>query len=161
MSDTHDNLPAIRKAVDFFNARKDVELIVHAGDFIAPFTVKEFKKLNAAFIGVFGNNDGDRNHLGKNFLSLMGVEISDVQEFEKGKKKFCLYHGTNEEILASLLRGKRYDVLVRGHTHEAEIKKKFNTLVINPGEVCGYLSGKKTIALLDAKNLKVEIVELY
>jgi hypothetical protein len=160
MSDTHDNLGAIRKAVDFFNSKRRVKLILHAGDFIAPFTVREFKKLNAKFIAVFGNNDGDRNHLRKNFLSAMGVELNDIQELTKGGKKFCLYHGTNEEIVNSLIERKKYDIFVRGHTHKAEITKRRGTLIINPGEVCGYLSGKMTVALLNLKTMKAEICEL-
>ena len=45
MSDSHDNLDAIRKAVDAFN-EAEVDLVIHAGDMISPFTSKEIKKLN-------------------------------------------------------------------------------------------------------------------
>jgi putative phosphoesterase len=33
ISDTHDNLPAIKRAVDLFN-EKNVDLVLHAGDFV-------------------------------------------------------------------------------------------------------------------------------
>ena len=36
ISDTHDNLLMIKKAVEVFN-RHGVGMVVHAGDFIAPF----------------------------------------------------------------------------------------------------------------------------
>jgi putative phosphoesterase len=62
MSDSHDNLPAIREAVQFFNEAK-VELVIHAGDMISPFVAKEIKNLNAEFKAVFGNNDGERDGL--------------------------------------------------------------------------------------------------
>ncbi len=62
MSDTHDNLPAIRKAVEFFNER-NVDLVIHAGDYVAPFVARELKKLKAPLKGVFGNNDGERKGL--------------------------------------------------------------------------------------------------
>ncbi|HCL90984.1 MAG TPA: YfcE family phosphodiesterase, partial [Candidatus Atribacteria bacterium] len=45
ISDTHDNLPKIKKAVGIFN-REKVELVLHAGDFVSPFTFLEFKNLN-------------------------------------------------------------------------------------------------------------------
>ncbi|MEL7671087.1 YfcE family phosphodiesterase [Methanobacterium sp.] len=62
MSDSHDNLPAIREAVKFFNEAK-VELVIHAGDMISPFAANEIKNLNAEFKAVFGNNDGERDGL--------------------------------------------------------------------------------------------------
>jgi predicted phosphodiesterase len=31
---------------------------------------------------------------------------------------------------------------------------------VNPGEVCGYLTGKSTIALLDTDRREAEIIEL-
>ena len=62
--------------------------------------------------------------------------------------------------MKALVESKRYDIVVRGHTHKPEIKKVGKTLVINPGEACGYLSGKRTIALLDLEKSKGEIFEI-
>ena len=39
MSDSHDNLPMIRKAIRLFTD-ENAEAVLHAGDFIAPFAVK-------------------------------------------------------------------------------------------------------------------------
>jgi len=39
LSDTHDNVPQVRKAVALFN-REMVDLVLHAGDYVAPFSVK-------------------------------------------------------------------------------------------------------------------------
>jgi len=40
------------------------------------------------------------------------------------------------------------------------LRKIRKTLIINPGECGGWLSGKSTIALLDLKNLEAKIIEL-
>ena len=48
MSDSHDNLPAIRAAVELFN-REKVDLVIHAGDVGAPFTAREIKKLRCPY----------------------------------------------------------------------------------------------------------------
>jgi len=45
ISDTHDNLDAIGKAVDEFNKRR-VSLVLHAGDYVFPFTAKIFSLLD-------------------------------------------------------------------------------------------------------------------
>jgi hypothetical protein len=38
--------------------------------------------------------------------------------------------------------------------------KKGKTIIINPGEVCGYLSEKSTIALLDTETREAKIIQL-
>ena len=69
-------------------------------------------------------------------------------------------HGDELELLNSLIDTESYDVVVHAHSHEAKISRKGKTLVINPGEVCGYLSGKSTIALLDTENLDAKLVKI-
>lgn len=159
IADSHDNMDAIKKAVNFLNSRREVNLVLHAGDFVAPFTVKEFKNLKKKMLGVFGNNDGERKGLKEKFSEIK-VEIKDFHELKYENKKIALYHGTSEDITKALIKCKKYDVLILGHTHKAEIKKILEkTLVINPGEVCGYLTGKRTLALLDTKKMVAKIFE--
>jgi putative phosphoesterase len=64
IADTHDNLPAIDKAINRLN-REQVQLVLNAGDYVAPFSILHFKKLKAKLIGIFGNNDGDHQFLKK------------------------------------------------------------------------------------------------
>ena len=52
LSDSHDNVPALAKAVGLFNDL-EVELVIHAGDIIAPFMAKPLDHLQANFIAVF------------------------------------------------------------------------------------------------------------
>jgi len=44
--------------------------------------------------------------------------------------------------------------------HMTGVRKKGKVLIVNPGEVCGYLSGKSTMALLDTAKREAKIVEL-
>ncbi len=50
--------------------------------------------------------------------------------------------------------------MVTGHTHWPKIEKIDGVLVVNPGEASGWLTGKKTIALVDLNTLEAEIIEL-
>lgn len=59
LSDSHDDMAAIAKAVALFNA-EGVVRVLHAGDIVSPFTFEVFRDLQAPLGGVFGNNDGDR-----------------------------------------------------------------------------------------------------
>jgi len=44
ISDTHDNLTLVEKAVKQLN-QENVELVLHAGDYTSPFTIAKFKPL--------------------------------------------------------------------------------------------------------------------
>lgn len=158
ISDTHDNLPMVDKAVKRLN-KEEVELVLHAGDIIAPFVIPRFKGLNAKLIGVFGNNDGDRELLKKRF-SENGFEMrGNFAEISVDGIRIALLHGSEEELLMSLIDSESYDVVVYGHTHKAEIQNEV-TLVVNPGEACGYLTGKPTIAVLDTDEIEAKIIKL-
>jgi len=159
VSDTHDCLPMIEKAIDKLNISK-VKLILHAGDYCAPFTALRFKRVNSRFIGVLGNCDGERELLKKRY-SEFGMEIRGrFAEVVAGKLKIALLHGEDEELLKSLIRSRAYQAVVHGHTHKSRIYRRDNTTVINPGEVCGYLSGRGTIALFDTSTGKARIIDL-
>lgn len=158
MSDTHDRLDAIAAAVDFFN-RQGVSNVLHAGDLVSPLAVPLFSRLKARLHYVWGNNEGDREFVTVRFREIGIVPMGDFAVVELAGKKIALLHGTHEPIVESLVRSGLFNVVVRGHNHRAEIIEG-RTLVVNPGEVCGYLSGRKTVAVLDLGKLHAEIVEL-
>lgn len=160
IADTHDRLPIVEVAVKKFNAEK-VDLVLHAGDYVAPFVIPKFKDLNAKLIGVFGNNDGDHELLKKRFSEYSNLEIrGNFAQIIIDDVKIALIHGTEDALLKALIESEGFDVVVHGHSHKAEIYRKGKTLVINPGEACGYLSGKSTIALLDTIKREARIIEV-
>ena len=160
ISDTHDNLPMIDKAVKLLN-QQNAELVLHAGDYVAPFVVPRFKELNAKLIGVFGNNDGGRDLLKRKFSENKSLELhGNFAYVTVDRLKIALLHGDEEELLNALIDCQGFDVVVHGHVHKAEVLKKGKTLVVNPGEICGYLTGKSSLALLDTKTLETKIMEL-
>ena len=158
MSDTHDKLDAVDLAIDFFNQAR-VKYVLHAGDLNSPFVVPRFLKLRAKLHYVWGNNDGDRERIAARFDELGMEPPSNFASLKLGGRKVALLHGTQAEIVDSVVRSGSYDVVVRGHTHRARVSGR-NPLVINPGEVCGYLTGRMTVATLDLSDLHAEIVEL-
>jgi putative phosphoesterase len=158
MADTHDRLDAVDKAISFFNSQ-GVTDILHAGDLVSPFVVPLFRKLKAKLHFVWGNNEGDRGFVIVRFSDIGVTPLGDFAELQLGGKKIALIHGTHEQIVDSLVRSGCYDLVVRGHSHKAEIIEG-ETLVVNPGEVCGYLTGRQTVALIDLHEMHGRIVEL-
>lgn len=160
ISDTHDNLPMVDRAVKRLN-EENVGLVLHAGDYVAGFVIPRFKELKARLIGVFGNNDGDHEVLRKRFSENKRLELrGNFAEIVANDLRIALLHGGDVELLEALIDKESFDVVVYGHTHIAQILRKGRTLVVNPGEVCGYLSGKPTLALLDTVKRESRIIEL-
>ena len=160
MADTHDNLPLVEKAVKKLN-QENVDFVLHAGDYVSPFVIPKFKALNAKLIGVFGNNDGDHEFLRKRFSETENCEVRGrFAEINAEGFKIALLHGDETELLDALIKCGGFDAVVHGHSHANVSRRSGKTLIVNPGEVCGYLTCKSTIALLDTVKREAKIVEL-
>jgi len=151
MADTHDNLPLIEQALKELKDR-GAALLVHAGDFVAPFALKAVLAGGIPLVGVFGNNDGEREGLMKLHVDLH----KEPHRFMAGGRSLVAAHGP--EVLWRVLKGGD-DVGICGHTHEPLIEPG-PPLVVNPGEVGGWLTGRSTAAVIDLATLRAEIVEL-
>jgi putative phosphoesterase len=150
---------ALWKAVEFFNER-GVKVVLHAGDLISPFTARAFKELKPKLYFVFGNNDGDRVTLIKRLEEIGATSCGDFGDLTIDGLHIALLHGTNEALVKAIAKSGEFDVVIRGHTHEPNIKIIEGVPVINPGESSGVLSGKSTVAILEIANLNVEITQL-
>jgi putative phosphoesterase len=160
ISDSHDNLPLVEKAVQTLN-QQNVGLALHAGDYVAGFVIPKFKQLNCQLIGVFGNNDGDHELLKKRFSETTNCTIHDrFTQVTIDGYRIALLHGHETELLNAIIDSGYYNVVIHGHSHNKNIEQKGKTLAVNPGELCGYLTGKSTIAILDTAKNEARIIEL-
>lgn len=160
LSDTHDNLQMVDAAVGQLN-RERVDLVLHAGDYVSPFVIPRLANLQSPLIGVLGNNDGDHHLLSARFaehehLSLRGRFAAVTA----GGMTIGLLHGDDRELLQALIGRKAFDVVVHGHTHQAGVRTPCGAVVVNPGEACGYLTGRPTVAVLDTVTRDVELLTL-
>ena len=165
ISDTHDNKKKILNAVSVMNKR-EVDALIHCGDYCSPFTKRWFDELNETikkdFYGVFGNNDGDHGFLRKNLGQICKFtdnSIELIKEFE-GKNIFAS-HMPTPKLIDALANSSEFDIILSGHTHSIVNKKQDDgVLIVNPGEACGYLTGIATFAIIDTNKMEVEIIEL-
>lgn len=158
MADTHDRIDAVERAIEVFNSR-GVEHVLHAGDLVSPFVVPCFSKLKAKLHYVWGNNEGDKKAIEARLAELGLKPLGSFAVLRLNGRRIALLHGSGEELVDLCVNSGSFDLVVRGHTHRAEIKPG-KTLCVNPGEVCGYLSGKRTIAIVDLEKMEAEIVEI-
>jgi hypothetical protein len=154
LSDSHDDMTAIAKAVALFNAEGVVQ-VLHAGDIVSPFTFEVFRGLQAPLGGVFGNNDGDRLLLRErsagalrpqpHFVTLDGLRIVIVHE---------------PPLVKSLARSGDFDCVVHGHTHVPDVRREGAALVVNPGKAAALDKGRATVAVLETETREARIIDL-
>jgi len=152
MSDTHDRLPAIRAALDYFKC-SDIDVVLHCGDVVAPFAAEVLRDYPGRLHVVFGNNDGERRGLAR--------VLPQIQEpplcLELHGQRVLVHHSLDACDPADVARA---DVVVTGHTHRAAIARRDGRLLVNPGECCGWVTGRCTVAVLDLSNREAQTVEL-
>jgi putative phosphoesterase len=156
LSDSHDNLTRVREAVRLFNDA-GCDLVLHAGDFVAPFTVEELRGLRAPVKAVFGNCDGERTGLASAFRGLGEIGPAPLR-FTHAGLRIVMCHLDGD--VAEHLSAKACEVVVFGHTHRPSAERRNGILLVNPGEAGGWLRGKSTVALIDPATLAAEIITL-
>ena len=161
MSDSHDNVPMIEKAVEYFNLQ-DCDLVLHAGDVVAPFSIAVLRKLECPWQAIYGNNDGEKVGLKLKAAALGGAIQEPPLTVAADGRKIVVLHDCEDGIAAAEEFGA--DVLIFGHTHQVLLEmpegKGSSPLAINPGECGGWLSGKCSVALLETRDLDVRIIDL-
>jgi putative phosphoesterase len=154
IADTHDHLDRIALAVALLH-KQGAEGLLHLGDFVAPFALKGVLKFKGPLYAIYGNNDGEKKGLKKFFPELRdGPSV-----YEIAGKKLGVAHSV-EEIPAEYRTS--CDGVFYGHSHtRVHIPKQAGrALELNPGEACGWLTGKPSLAMLDLETMTAEILEI-
>jgi hypothetical protein len=157
LSDTHDNVWALRAALTYLSA---AEAVIHCGDLCSPFMLKE---LGEATTGkpvhvVWGNNEGDVLLMTRVAAPLSHVHLHGAfAELQFGELRVAVNH--YPDIARGLAASGQYDLVCFGHNHVASFARVGRGVLLNPGEVMG-LMGRRTIALFDTQSRQAEFVEL-
>lgn len=183
LSDTHDNMIVVNELIKVIEREKP-NYVFHLGDIISPFVIKTLNRSESRIIGVFGNNEGDKTTI-LEFADPQIISFEEQPRIiELEGVRFLLFHGFRTKqmtriIIYSVARTGEFKYILYGHTHELDIKvfndsiirdlteqlreegkielPKFETLVINPGEAGGWLTGESTYLILDTNKRTLEL----
>ncbi len=156
-ADTHDHLDHIRRVVEYCNA-SSCELVLFAGDLVSTFVIPALRRLDAPFIGCFGDNEGNKVgiHGGMSIIGTMGEPPLGVRLADG--TRILLTH-QKELLSGGLVEGA--DVIVFSHTHKPLVAHdEAGRLWLNPGEASGWTYGRPTMAFLDSTSRQARIVDL-
>jgi uncharacterized protein len=157
MADSHDRVPAVE---EFLRQMQEagVSLVIHAGDFVSPLVFKPFEERHVALVGVFGRNDGDHQGLWSRAHAGLGLEIFESpHSFEVSGHQILLVHDLGDVQKRSV---NKHSIVVHGFAHQQSLKNVGDTLIVNPGETCGWLHGTPGAAMLDLDTKTVEFLSL-
>jgi len=167
ISDSHDNMPNLRKALRWIEKEK-IKTILHCGDICNSDTLWE---MTALFLGkiyiAFGNAD---DRLGitelvkvKKFSNVFlcgevpqraGSRHSGIGEVVVGGKKIGFCHFP--EIAREMAESGKYNIVFHGHTHKPWESKVSHCRLVNPGNLAG-LFYKASFAVYDVETEKLEL----
>ncbi len=164
ISDTHDNIPNLEKALSWINSQK-ISLIIHCGDLCAPSILTEVlvPKFSGQIHLIYGNV-GDRELLEEKVKEFKNVKFyGDKGEIKIDKKSIAFVHKPEEAKRIGKIG--KYDLIFYGHTHkpwEENFKfqisnSKFKIVrLVNPGNLAGMFY-KATFAVYDTTTDKLEL----
>jgi hypothetical protein len=153
VSDTHDNTANVHRIVEIFNAAA-VARVVHTGDITKARTLDVLARLEAPLVGVYGNNDRERESL-ERAAAAHGMRLADPPLSLRWAGHGVAVVHDPEGITRGLLAG--HGVVLHGHTHRRVVERRGGALVFNPGECAGHLRGHNVVGVVDLVTLEVEL----
>jgi putative phosphoesterase len=130
VADSHGAVDRLEQVLETCN--KNGWIMAHAGDGIVdglPELFEKFPKVKVYYAR--GNADMD-DDLIKAVLTLPNVNIANVVTFKKDGQTFGVSHFEGEA--EKLLKNKKIDVWLHGHTHRTKAERNEDgSVVINPG----------------------------
>lgn len=159
ISDVHDNIPNLKKVLEYCGKNK-IEKIICCGD-LASLETLDF--LNENFYSenyfVFGNMDNDylKDYPFENNEYKKTKIFEDFGEAEFENKKIAFVHFP--EDAKELCRTGKYKFVFYGHTHKPWEENIDDCKMLNPGNVAGqfYLA---TFAVWNTENDKFELIRI-
>jgi len=151
ISDSHDRPENVSKVIDFFH-KENVEVMIHCGDFCAPFMIKEMRKFKGKIHCIFGNIDDEFSTT--QLCAKLDIDLQGLYaEIEYDKRKISFTH--MPFLAEGIAHTRRYDAVFHGHDHKAKSEKIGKTLFANPGNLAGIKEEAK-FAIYDTKNNSIK-----
>ncbi len=145
LSDTHDDLDAVRKACDLF-AAAGISLLLHCGDVCGPAVVEALGEFTVYF--ALGNMDR-MPALGLAVDALQGGRLAPLHTLTIDGRSIALIHGDDGRALRALITSGTYTYVFHGHTHRHRDERHGRTRVINPGALGGIRWEPPSVCTLD------------
>ena len=154
VSDTHNNLKNVRRIVELFNAEQ-VDRVIHTGDISQAKTLDVLAGLRAPLFGVFGNNDLEREAL-QDAIARHGFVFQDPPlQLDWCQRSIIVVHDPLD-LAGTLIH---QELALHGHTHRYRHERSGSSIIFNPGECAGMMTGKNSIGVVDLRTLDCSLLK--
>lgn len=159
ISDVHDNIPNLKKVLDYCNAN-EIEKMICCGDLASQETL-DFLCDN--FLGeiffAFGNMDSEYEsdyHITDGEYRNTKI-FSDFGHAEIENKRIAFAH--YPDIARQLCESGKYDFVFHGHTHKPWTQVINNCTLLNPGNVANQIY-PPTFAIWNTQENKFQLIRI-
>lgn len=157
ISDSHDNIPNIDKAVAYLK-QQNITFMIHCGDIaggeVAKYLANQF---GGEIHAITGNVTASPENIRQKTAGLNFTLHDETGEVEFDGKKIAFNHYPPEA--EKLAKGGKYDLVFYGHDHKPWEKMVGKTKLLNPGTLAG-LFQKATFAIYDTATDKAQLILL-
>ncbi|QDT37460.1 YfcE family phosphodiesterase [Stratiformator vulcanicus] len=144
-ADTHDHVSMTQRAINFFNAA-EVDLTIFAGDLVSPILTPTLRRLSSPLVACFGDNEGNRIGITGGLRTVGTIAQGPIGVRTEGDLRILITHQL--ELCRGFLDDAR--IVIWAHTHRPGISRDSSgRLFVNPGETCGWVFGRPTVALIE------------
>lgn len=158
ISDTHDRLDNIEKALKYINEQK-AEVLIHAGDLAHSETLDLIcKKFHGEIHYMLANADIDLDEIKslEKIFPLLKVH-KQVAELKIGGLKIAATHKPKDAKL--LAANGKYDLVIHGHDHKPWQSFAGRCEILNPGNLAD-TRYPATFALYDTETRKAKLIAI-
>lgn len=154
ISDSHDNWQNLEKSVAYFNAEK-CEVLLFAGDLVAPTNLDYLALFNGKVYTVWGNNDGEKYGMCKRAEGLKNIVLAgEILELQVSGCNIFISHYPRISELAA--KSGEFQLAVCGHTHAYHQEIINKCLLLNPGSLQDYKTEAGSLAIYDTTTATVK-----
>jgi len=157
LSDSHDQIPNLRRAVKYAN-REGADLLIHCGDLISPFMLPHLHAFNGPVHLIYGNNAGDQGLIsarcGSTFPNIAHHGVHGTVNAGAFRIAFNHY----PELARDLALSGNYELVCYGHDHIFYVERVGHCVLLNPGDLLGK-DAAPAFALFDVDTGVVRRVE--
>ncbi|HEX8974536.1 MAG TPA: YfcE family phosphodiesterase [Patescibacteria group bacterium] len=159
ISDVHDNIPNLKKVLDYCNANR-IEKIICCGDLASQETLDYLcDNFPGEIFFAFGNMDSEHeNHFHITDGEYRNAHIfSKHGEMEIKSKKIAFVH--YPDSAKKLCESGKYSFVFHGHTHKPWTEVLGNCTLLNPGNVANQIY-QPTFAVWNTSDNKFQLIRI-
>ncbi len=157
ISDTHDDLRALERALDILRTEK-VNTLLHCGDLCGPATIEALGGFNTWIAR--GNMDRHIELEPTAEKTIGAGRLADRHRLILNGHSVALTHGHRKNELRRMINAGEHAYVFHGHTHRWRDRRFGPTRVINPGALGGIRWQQRSFCILDMASDEVTLVKV-